>query len=231
MSGFWSGFEKQAAKKKDDKKPMSNTSAAALNMAAGIGINMPAVEAFRHLEKYDPKMTPADAKKFMQEVQKARDLKTTALWGYPGAESYDLAKDTVRIPKDPRAGSLAHELGHAGSAGKLWRSGGFGRGFLKAEMFAHKLSPLATPLALLTNTETGDKIAPYASLAMTTPTLVEEASASIKALRDLNRFRGRGAALRAAPGLAGAFGTYLATPGIMAYLAKRHVDKKKEKSK
>lgn len=231
MNNFWAGFEKQAKKKKDKDKPLPNAAAAGLNLLAGIGINVPAFSGATHLQKLDRTMSTAEAKKFMKAVQEARGLETKAHFGFPGGESYHIPHDTVRVPKKPGSGALAHELGHAASAGKIWRSGRLGRVYLGADILGHKLSPLATPLALLSNTETGDKIAPYASLALATPTILEEASASLKGLRDLNRFKGTGAALRAAPGLAGAFGTYLATPALMAYLAKRHVDKKKEKSK
>lgn len=87
---------------------------------------------------------------------------------------------------------------------------------------AHKGSGLAPAVATAAGS---DKVAPYAGMAMAAPLLYEEGAASLRALRDIRRFHGGRAMLRAAPSLGAAWAGYAAAPaaaGLASHLYNKH---------
>jgi len=114
--------------------------------------------------------------------------------------------------KKPLQSIVAHELGHASSKGP-----GLFNDLRKANMkHLYPRSKLWSGLpawALLSEKEEIRDLAAPVSLALASPVLAEEAIASGKALKNLYKLRGAKAALRGAPGLAGAFATYASVPG------------------
>ena len=114
--------------------------------------------------------------------------------------------------KKPLQSVVAHELGHASSKGR-----GLFNDLRKANLkHLYPRSKLWSGLptwALLSEKEEVRDLAAPVSLALASPVLAEEAIASGKALKNLYKLRGAKAALRGAPGLAGAFATYASVPG------------------
>lgn len=231
MANFWIGFTKAAAEKKKKKESgMGRGGVLASGLVTDLAA-LPFLGATSLGTKIEKAMSPDQSKTFADKVRAARGLKTTVSH-LPISDlqsGFDPVEDTVRVPLKPVPSSLAHELGHAGSVGKLWQRGPAMQALINGVRLSARAGTFAPGLALMTNTETGDKVAPYAGLAAAAPLLAEETSASLKGLRDLKRFRGTGTMLRGIPSLATSLGSYAAAPALSGYLAKRYIDKQKAK--
>lgn len=135
----------------------------------------------------------------------------------------------VMHANSPKQGILAHEMGHASMQGP-GAIRGLRRKALQSGLLqkAHRGGASAAGLMLLSPDEKIRNAAVPTSLALSAPLLAEEAVASAKALRNIHKLKGAGAALRAAPGLAGAFSTYAAAPAGI-WLANKWLKKSKKK--
>ena len=226
---FWGGFEKQAKKKEEgsaDGRLAKHTGAA---LAASV------VPELLHplAGKLDKKFTPEEAQHYFRKVRAEHGLKTHLHMSNEHSGSYYPSEDKVHVNHSPRRGTLAHELGHAQSVGKGLNSkskllSSYHKGSMHMRDHQGNASLLSPALAMSDN-KTVQKVAPFVPLAIHAPTLIEEATATVKGLRDLKRHHGLGAAARAAPGLAGGFATYLAGPAAMGYITHRVTKYRQEK--
>lgn len=132
---------------------------------------------------------------------------------------YNPFDDTVYADKSGYI--YAHELGHATSrlAPRKHRGLRLGHAYLTAGL--SNLSPLINMGTTLgrrsSDNETTQKVlgaVETATQAATAANLAEEAQASIRALRAINKLKGRAAALQAARIYVPAFGTYLGQAGF-----------------
>lgn len=232
MNSFWAGFEKQA-KKKDKKKytsrdkfkgvALGTLGLAAANTAAGVVLPLAVA--------IDPKLTGGEAAAIAIEANKGvkRPIIPTLVDIWPQTQGgYDPINHTIF--SDSRAGILAHEYGHAKSIQGPWEKVGpitKIRTVLGGAPFL--MGGAAVPiLASISDNETIRENAPYAAL-LSAPRLMEEAGASLTGLNTVRKSLGFKRMLRAAPGLAAAFGTYLSLPLGGAYAAKKIVEHRKEK--
>jgi len=213
-----------------------------------------AVGAMNQLEKLDSQLSPEEAESFMKNVSRDKGLTTSYRPNFRASGAFMPLENAIQTELSPTAGTLAHELGHATSmrgftgggeklegplrqylSGTLTNPAGRKRArsaLLKlGPMFAGRrlMVPAQTGL-LLANSETGDKIAPYVPFVMHAPNLIEEGGASLRGLGMLAKHRGGAkAALRAAPGLAAAFGSYLAAPLAMTLATAGYLNLKKSR--
>jgi len=228
---FWGGFEKQAKKKEEGSADgrLAKHTGAALALSAVPGVLMP------HAEKLDKKFTPEEAEHYFRKVRAEHGLNTAMRTVKEKADSgfYHPGEDHIQVNHSPLRGTIAHEMGHAQSLGRGFRSKSkLVRGYHKGSMRlqAHQgNAALLNPALAMSDNKTVQKVAPFVPLAVHAPTLIEEATASIKGLKDLKRHHGLGAAVRAAPGLAAGFGTYLAVPSAMGYITHRVTKYRQEK--
>ncbi|MCJ7521639.1 MAG: hypothetical protein MUP21_05440 [Dehalococcoidia bacterium] len=260
MSPFLVGFTKKAKKEeKREPLGLWGRSGLALagvvggNILGALGA-VGAVGAMKQLEKLDSRLSPADAESFMKNVSRDKGLTTSYRPNLLASGAFMPLENAIQTELSPTAGTLAHELGHAtsmrGFAGgdqvlegplRRYLSGGLSNpaerkrsrsALLKlAPMFAGRnlMAPAQLGL-LLSNSETGDKIAPYVPFALHAPNLIEEGGASLRALGTLAKHRGGAkAALKAAPSLAAAFGSYLAAPLGMTLATKMYLNSKKSR--
>ena len=258
MSPFLVGFMKRAKKEKE-RGPLNiwGRSANALGTIATGSLfeylgAVGAVGAMKQLEKLDSRLSPEEAESFMKNVSRDKGLSTTLQTSPHTGGEFSMFTNAITTPPNPTAGTLAHELGHATSMrgfvggnspleslqGKGWAElAPAEKKRVRSAML--KLGPLfagrrfmvpAQAGLLLANSETGDKIAPYVPFALHAPNLIEEGGASLRALGTLAKHRGGAkAALRAAPGLAAAFGSYAAAPLAMTLATAGYLNLKKSR--
>jgi hypothetical protein len=213
-----------------------------------------AVGAMNQLEKLDSRLSPEEAESFMKNVSRDKGLTTSYRPNFRASGAFMPLENAIQTELSPTAGTLAHELGHATSMRGFTGGGEKLEGPLRqylsgtltnpadrkrARSALLKLGPMfagrrlmvpAQAGLLLANSETGDKIAPYVPFVMHAPNLIEEGGASLRALGMLAKHRGGAkAALRAAPGLAAAFGSYLAAPLAMTLATAGYLNRKKDR--
>src|SRR5688572_17442595 len=233
MNAFWEGFEKRAkawtrAEQAELDERRKDTFKA---LGAGVLATGGALGLTNLGSQVDPRLAPKDAVRLGNDIlNQTKNNSTRAIIGAAPEDLrsfYDARKDVAGVPMHPRSGYLAHEIGHANSMGKLLRKNKLlGEAWLGAYNVG-KYAPVLQASLMMSEDEAAREKAPYGAL-LATPTILEEAMATGRGLHSLYKTRGGKAALKAAPGLAGAFSTYLAVPGGMA-LAAHYLNKKRKK--
>lgn len=200
-------FPKMAAA--DDLAP-ARSRAEMLNMLFGGGALGLAVGGHA-LEK---KLMPESAArtkwipKLREAIQLPSDIKVeTGLRSWL-LSHYDPKTKTIRVKSDIPPGVLAHEMGHASGAMRdtLHKT-------IKYTRIPALMGATLAPMFQTSGMEPGSaewNAVTYGPAALMAPTLAEEARASYRALKALNRVGGRGAMLRGILSLLPAFGTYAA---------------------
>ena len=244
------GSSRDEAKRKISARKLSEGIALAVAPgAAATALSQGFVPAALGLTSLDRKLTPAEARSFVKKVSRLREMKVNfspseymhdldSKFSTIGLDRAKKIRGTVSTPTAPALGTLAHELGHADSYGKkLVREYANNDDFVRRGLSGFKIRQgifassalLPGAVGLLSGeNETAERIAPYVGLAAASPVLVEEGAATLKGLRDIRRIYGTKQMLKSAPGLVGAFGTYLGVPLGAGLATKFLLDRRKK---
>lgn len=228
MGDFWSGFEKQAKKEKTDTDQKSFTKNVLLAPAGAVIGTKSAVYPGLILDK---NIGVEKGKALAKDLSKSMGINTKTYVFDEGVLT-DMGSHYDPGYNQANAGSrrslISHELGHANLLSKhknpkvlAWM-----HAVAKSQKYKGK-AQLSGIVASLAPNEKLEAIAPYIPLAVASPLLAEEARASVSGLAHLAKTRGLLKALRAAPALAGAFGTYAALPTALGIGIKKFVGNKK----
>lgn len=209
MKSFWAGFEKKSSVPGN----LYERLAPAL-VGASVGQVLGAY-AMNSETDHEELLSKKELLELANKIKKEKGLKTKIVFQADRfMPVYMPDEDTVYMPPKATRSSIAHELGHAASIGKLLNSGGLGR---LAGTIAHAMGQLA-PLG------PGLSGHPLGGFLFAAPQLAEEVSASARALSDLHKHEGKDAMTAALPSLLKGLGSYAAIPaasGLFAYLLKK----------